>query len=374
MSFQPYVGVDRRHEERWRLGNVLRERTRRWLDKRIPRARSVTLDQRRVFIFPSATGFFFMLCLLIMLIASINYQNNMGYGLTFLLANIFVIAVVHSYANLAGLTLTAVAAEDAFAQQHAAFRIRATADSGRGHYSIKIGWAIAKEEKGRRRLGVGLFSSPSMRECQELDLDPGETEEREFHLQVGERGWYRPGRVHVESVYPLGLLRCWTWVDLDLCALVYPQPKAAPVQQTAGSAGEDGLQVAGHGDDEFAGVRDYRPGDSPKRVYWRGVAKGQEMQSKEFAAVMSDTRWLDWDSFAGLNDEARLSALCHEVLSYHKRELSFGLRLPGKEISPASGDRQRRLVLRTLATYGKTSEEQASEADAVSDGLVRQPV
>ena len=54
----------------------LRQRWQRWLDRRIPPSSSVTLDQRRIFIFPSATGFFFFLCLLVMLLAAINYQNN----------------------------------------------------------------------------------------------------------------------------------------------------------------------------------------------------------------------------------------------------------------------------------------------------------
>jgi hypothetical protein len=81
------------------------------------RRSTVTLDQRRIFIFPSRTGFFFGLSLLVMLVAAINYQNNMAYALTFLLANLFVVAVLHSYANLSGLTITAVGAEDGFPGQ-----------------------------------------------------------------------------------------------------------------------------------------------------------------------------------------------------------------------------------------------------------------
>ena len=59
--------------------------------------------------------------LLVMLLAAINYQNNMGYALTFLLANLFVVAVMHSYANLAGLRIEAIGADDAFAGQRTAY-------------------------------------------------------------------------------------------------------------------------------------------------------------------------------------------------------------------------------------------------------------
>ncbi|MEO0437216.1 MAG: DUF58 domain-containing protein [Pseudomonadota bacterium] len=338
------------------ISSFWQERTQRWLARRIPRARTVVLDQRRIFIFPSATGFFFALCLLIMLVAAINYQNNMSYALTFLLANVFVIAVLHSYANLSGLNLTAVAAEDAFARQRTAFRLRVSSESSRGHYSVKLGWAVPEEERRRRRFLVGLFSSPEMRESIEVDVVAEGSQECRFHLQVGERGWYRPGRLRVESVYPLGLLRCWTWVDLDFCALVYPSPKAAPRQARATEGGDEGLQIDGIGDDEFAGIRDYRPGDSPRRIHWRSIARGQELLTKDFAAVVSDTCWLDWGAYQGLGDEDRLSALCHEVLNYHERNLTYGLRLPGKEVAPASGDRQCKLALRSLATYGLTQE------------------
>ena len=42
-------------------------RWREWINRRIPPARQVTLDQRRIFIFPSRTGLFFMLVMLLML-------------------------------------------------------------------------------------------------------------------------------------------------------------------------------------------------------------------------------------------------------------------------------------------------------------------
>ena len=153
-------------------------------------------------------------------------------------------------------------------------------------------------------------------------------------------------------MYPLGLLRCWTWVDLNFCAVVYPQPVRVAEPAAAGSNGADGGQLGGSGDDEFFGLRDYRDGDSPRRVFWKGVARGQEVQSKEFAAAISDQRWLDWDDFPGLGTEPRLSALAYWVLQYDERELEYGLRVPGVELAPARGERQRERAMRALALYG----------------------
>ena len=66
----------------------MRQRFAKWVNRRIPPAREVTLDQRRIFIFPSRVSVcFFGICLFIMLLTAINFQNNLSYGLTFLLAN-----------------------------------------------------------------------------------------------------------------------------------------------------------------------------------------------------------------------------------------------------------------------------------------------
>lgn len=308
-----------------------------------------------MFILPSRTGVFFGVSLVLMLIAAINYQNNVAYALTFLLANLFVVAVLHSYANLAGLTLTAIGADDAFAGQHTAFRLRLTAGERRGHYALLVGWPVPKARL-RQRLLASLLSRPQMQAMEELDLEPGEQHTLRLHLPVIARGWFHPGRLRIESVYPLGLLRCWTWVDLDQRALVFPMPLAARTTSGDDGEGRDGLQVGGSGDDEFTGIRNYREGDSPRRVYWKGVARGSDLQSKEYNRTIADTRWLDWDQFAGLATETRLSALCHEVLEHHRRELEFGLRLPGTSLVPGRGERQRDRALRALALYGIDSD------------------
>ncbi|MEE4277878.1 MAG: DUF58 domain-containing protein [Halieaceae bacterium] len=341
-----------------------RERWRRWLARRIPPSRSVTLDRRRIFIFPSRTGFFFLLSLLLMLIAAINYQNNMAYALTFLLANLFHVAVYYTYANLAGLTLTGVGADDAFSGARSAFRLRLSAGSRRGHHALSVGWPSHEEQRKRRGLFRGLFSSPPMLAVDELDIERSDQCELRLHLPVGERGWFNPGRLRVESLFPLGLLRCWTWVDLDMQALVYPKPIALAEPGGQAGEGDEGFQVSGIGDDEFAGIRDYRAGDSPRRVYWKGLARGLDMQSKEYAVAVSDTRWLDWDQYPGLATERRLSALCHRVVDYHRRDLEFGLRIPGLVLRPAKGDRQRERALRALALYGYDAPQPDAEVGA----------
>ena len=121
---------------------ALQSRWQRWLARRIPAASSVTLNQRRIFIIPSATGGAFAVVLLLMLLAAINYQNSLAYGLTFLLISLFIIAILHTYRNLAGLTLRAVGANPVFAGEQVRFRLRLES-GGREHQAIALGWSKA---------------------------------------------------------------------------------------------------------------------------------------------------------------------------------------------------------------------------------------
>src|SRR5690606_18853430 len=86
----------------------------RWLLRRIPPASSVRLDQRRIFIMPTRVGLAFAAALLLMLLTAINYQNSLAYGLTFLLGALFLVTILHTWRNLAGLLLHAGGTTAAF--------------------------------------------------------------------------------------------------------------------------------------------------------------------------------------------------------------------------------------------------------------------
>jgi uncharacterized protein (DUF58 family) len=203
----------------------------------------------------------------------------------------------------------------------------------RDHFALRLQWPDSTE---------GL-----------VNLVEGDSEKVQLHQAVGERGWYSPGRLLLESTYPLGLLRCWTWIDLDLYAMVYPRPLASPELPGLATDKPDGAAVPVPGSDDFYGFRDYRQGDSMRQIYWKGLAKGQAVQSKQYGAYADRSVWLDWEMFAGLGAEQRLSHLCYWVLEFEQRDEEYGLRIPGVVIEPGVGEKQREEVLKALALYGK---------------------
>ena len=314
------------------LKRRLRASFQQWVNRRIPPAREVTLDQRRIFIFPGQAGFFFGFCLLVMLVTAINFQNNLCYALTFLLATLFMVAILHTFANLSGLTIRALRARPAFPGQQTEFDLMLERGRQRDHFGLHLKWPGSSEAL--------------------VNLVDEDTVTVQLHMAVDQRGWYSPGRLLLESSYPLGLLRCWTWIDLELHALVYPRPLACGDLAGLATDTPDGAAVTVTGSDDFYGFRDYHKGDSPRHIHWKGLAKGQGVQSKQYTAYADRSVWLDWDMFPGVGTEQRLSHLCYWALEFESRNQEYGLRMPAVVIEPDTGDRHRDRVLKELALYG----------------------
>src|SRR5215813_9880502 len=72
---------------------LLYQRAESWWHARLARSDTLLLTQRNVYILPSRPGLMFMLTLVVLLLASINYQLNLGYLLTFLLAGAGVVGM-----------------------------------------------------------------------------------------------------------------------------------------------------------------------------------------------------------------------------------------------------------------------------------------
>lgn len=287
--------------------------------RRAPLEKSAALDGKRIYILPTGQGMLFSLLLFLMLTGSINYALSLGFMLTFLLAGLYFVSIYHAFSNLAGLRLEPGKVSPVFAGEDAVFGI------------------IAKGGN-RKRFGIGIEKSG----CESFyEIEAGKPVAAEFRVKALKRGWLHPGRFAVFTLHPAGFFRAWSYVELSMPCLVYPSPSFQ--NRGAGKAPE--------GDEDFSGLRAYRPGDSLKHAAWKSYSAGGELLVKEFREMKDEEElWLDWNALEG-GIETRLSRLAGMAIEAHSQGLRFGLRLPNKTIRPASGHAQKLRVLEALALF-----------------------
>lgn len=330
-----------------RLGQFFRDRFSHWVYRRLPPSRSVSLNNRSLFIFPSKAGFGFLLLILLCWLVATNYENNVVFAITCLLVSVFVVAILHSFSNLSGLTLSFARATPAFAKEQLVVDVVLRQEQPGYRESLSLSFV------GEDAVITTLGNQEETRIQEEVRI--------KVPLYAPRRGLYNPGRLTLESVYPLGLLRVWTKVDLDISCLIYPQPVFDSSKTfVANSRGEGPLQV-GDGSEDFVGLNEYQTGDSLKKVAWKQYAKEQGMYTKHYADYQDERIWLDWDDYPALDREARLSRLCGGLLQVSGTDKAYGLRLPGIEILPDNNEAHRLKVLRELALFEVPNRGQAGD-------------
>jgi hypothetical protein len=101
----------------------LRSRIDRWFLSRRPPSDTLELTQRNVYIVPTVAGWMLAATLLLLLVASINYQLNLGYLLTFLLAGCVAVGMHVCHGTLRGLAMHLMPPEAQYAGSAAFFRV-----------------------------------------------------------------------------------------------------------------------------------------------------------------------------------------------------------------------------------------------------------
>lgn len=291
----------------------------------------VTLTRRRVYILPSRSGLVFGVLLLAMLIAAINYQNSLAFIFTFLLAGLGVVSMVHTFRNLNGLRLRVGHIQPVFAGEAATFPLSVENPRGHPRFALKLHFAEQPPEG--------------------LDLPVNGGQWLQLRHPTTQRGWLHPGRITIYSRFPLGLFHAWGYANIAMRTLVYPAPSAeralpAELLVPSGSSGDQGK-----GDDDFAALRPYHPGDSLRHVHWKVLARGQGLVTKQFGGGVNEELWLRWEMLGNLALEERLSRLTRWVLEADAHGMAYGLALPDRQIAPQRGEAHRRRCLEALALF-----------------------
>jgi len=313
----------------------LRRRWDAWWQARHRPAEQWVMSQRNIYIVPTRAGFAFCITLVILLIASINYQLNLGYALTFLLAGSALASMHMTHNSLRGLTLRARTPAPAFAGERASLEL-----------------VVTNPGTARHGLGFGVQAG-SATTLAFAEIAAAGQSSVTVGLLADRRGLHPLPLLRIETRFPFGLFRAWSlWRPAgQLC--VYPKPEHPPAALPAAGAVAGGpVQSKAAAGGEFDSLRPWRRGDSLRQVAWKKVARSGELISREGRESARRELWLDWLQARQPDNESRLSRLAAWVLLADRQGLAYGLRLPARELPPADGPTHRHAVLSALATWG----------------------
>ena len=325
-----------------RFEHALRGRLSKWLFRlKDAEPGEVFLHQRRVFIVPSHPGLLFCAMLVAMFLGSVNYNLSLGFGFTFLIAGCALIDMHLTFRNLAHLHLRAGRAAPVFAGEEAQFELHLVNRRKHDRYAIWLDFV----NDGRPEL------------AQAIDVQANASSSVLLSTAALQRGWLAAPRVRLQTRFPLGLLRAWSYWQPDAKALVYPRPEdEAPPLPYAGTDTNDGQGLAGQ--DDFAGIRGYQAGDSLKRLAWRHIARvdveaGGSLVTKHFEGGSATEIAIDFTALPSSMDiEWKLSRMTRWVIEAEARGLTYAFHLGQTSLPAGHGPAHRDACLRALALFG----------------------
>ena len=298
------------------------------------------LNRHRIYIIPNKTGLVYVLILVTIFITSINYNLNLGYALNFLLVSCGWLGINFTYRNLSGLGLTATASQAVYAGELAHFSLQLNNRAKFARYALQIG-----------------FDPTAM---QTVDVPQLSTYNLTLAAVTARRGWMPCPRIRIQTTFPFGLLKAWSYWKTSLQVLVYPKPESNPPALPYTAAGNSGTELT-LGSDEFSGIRNYQIGDSLRQLAWRQMARlssqdNQILLSKHYEGGQQKMCVLDFAALPPqLNLEQKLSRLCAWLLAAEKEQIRYALKLGRVKTAQNSGADHLLACLMALALFEQES-------------------
>ena len=287
------------------------------------------MKEARVRTAPTGSGWVLMAILFAMLLASMNYSNNMGYTLCFLLTSLMLVSFLYTRHNLKRLDITNVQTQPIFAGE-----------------TLRFIFDMQNNSSARRTaIYAGDLSGP-------FSVTPNSCATAEISVLASKRGRFTLSRITLWTVYPMGLFRARCHIRVNKVYIVYPKPFGTllwPPLENHEEEASEGFYA--RGGDDFVGVRPWRPGESMHHIDWKAVARGRPLSIKEFTGGGTEQLWFDWYQLGGMEMETRLSQLARWVLEAAQEGREFGLRMPNRTIPVDSSPGHTTKCLETLAVF-----------------------
>ncbi|MFC3031359.1 DUF58 domain-containing protein [Pseudoalteromonas fenneropenaei] len=287
----------------------VQKRFKLWIKKRHLSA-TFTLAHHNIYVLPSKLGWLFAFFIVLLFVLGVNYQNNLLLLSSYLFAVILVVALLIGFSNLNGLKLQVTKKTASFAPHAPSFDIRLITTKPK--YLL----TIESDHQG--------YDVPEVASSEDCTVS----------LALNTRGLYALPLLRLQSDYPFGLVKIWSYWCPAHSVHIYPEvAEHLHFKQQV----DNTMPLA---EQEFGGLNQYQPGDAPQRIAWKHFAKSGVLQTKIFAERKGPDAQLifDFNSLEG-STEYRLSVLTRLIVDAYRNGEHFTLKLPCKnELSGKDAD------------------------------------
>jgi uncharacterized protein (DUF58 family) len=206
---------------------------------------------------------------------------------------------------------------------------------------------------------------PIDKRCYFLKLPATRTQETAYRHQLARRGRYRLTGFRLSTKFPFGLIQKSRDVADPLDLLIYPALVKVPAALLRGFPAPHGLgrMKSRSRSGDFAGLRDFRPGDDPRDIHWRTTARrgvplvreSEDDEGLEATILFDNARdaALSADAF-----EAAVSLAASLALALIHRGYRIGFGARGAQIASDGGAAQATRILRFLALVEPASADE----------------
>lgn len=332
------------------LQHYLHEKFETWFKLRSPTTTLARLNIRNVYIFLSKEGVMFVLLLLITFVAGTNYANNLVLGFCFLLSSLFIISIHYTFAHLAGLQVKLIEVGNATQGDYVQVRLQVSSQAKQPHRQIYLSFGSKINQLNKPLQGTAqndnLFSDNL------LITQVQEPKIISLYLKAHERGRFDLPKLTVSTVYPLGILRAWSYVFLQGHGWIFPRALAydSKTTQFAMSQKEEtaSIQIRS-GQEDFEQLDSYIAGESLARISWSHFARGQGLLSKRFVDNVGQEQVLDYYQMPASTHEEKLSQLRFGVDKLSHEQIAFRMILPNDDGVLGQGETFKQASLLRLA-------------------------
>lgn len=291
-------------------------------------------DPGRLRMRPRRFGLGILVVTAAILVAAINYGNNLIFLLAFIMLALMINSAWQGRRALASVQIRALPPPMRPANTH-------------GELTVSL---VSRPGLPALRLGLGDTSDAVI-----TNLAPGERKTVELGLPPAPRGFLRVPGITLRTDYPLGLWQMEYRHQPRIGQWLHPAAIEGPLRDDHQST------VENHGDDDVSDgdptqLRDYQPGDPLRRIAFHHYAKTRRLVSRQVEGESrpAEPMLIDYHHYLG-SQEDRLSAMTRDLRALSQADKPWTLRLPRQlpvSAQGAAGRTPLRQALERLARFG----------------------